>query len=162
MDDVTNFLQVGFGFGKGNCDRDVDGDGYSFGNGISLGVGFGFGYGNGGGIGNGDGFGRGFGSSGGFVDGFSDGDGDGSGLKSINGVELYNIDGVLTGIYCAHGNVAKGFILQRFAVKPCYIVRDGEVFAHGKTLKDAEEALREKVMENMDEDEAIARFVEHF
>ena len=94
--------------------------------------------------------------------GNGDGNGDGNGLKSVNGVYLHDIDGVLTGIYCAHGNVAKGFILQGFAVKPCYIVRDGDVFAHGETLKDAEEALREKVMENMDEGEAITKFVEHF
>ena len=104
------------------------------------------------GYGNGNGYGNGYGNSYGY----------GYGLKSVNGVYLHDIDDVPTGIYCAHGNVAKGFILQGFAVKPCYIVRDGDVFAHGETLKDAEEDLREKVMENMDEGEAITKFVEHF
>lgn len=135
MDNVTKFLQECFGLGS------------SFGFGYGYGIGFGFGDGIGGGDGRG---GIGYGN---IVT---------VGLKSVNGVELHNIDGVPTGIYRSRGNVAKGFILQRFAVKPCYIVRDGDVFAHGDTLKDAEEALREKVMESMDEGKAIAKFVEHF
>lgn len=158
MDNVTKFLQVGTGYGDG-C-GDGYGDGYGFGNGISLRFSSGFGYGDGDGFGNAKGNGKGYGDA--FSNITGRGGGDGSGLKSINGVELHDIDGVPTGIYRSHGNVAKGFILKGFAVKPCYIVRDGDVFAHGKTLKDAEEALREKVMESMDEDEAIAKFVEHF
>ena len=160
MDNVTKFLQKGSGYGSGYGSGDGDGDGYGYGygSGYGSGFGFGFGYGDGYGYGYGSGFGFGFG----YGDGYGSGDGDGDGLKSVNGVGLHNIDGVQTGIYRAHGNVAKGFVLQHFAVKPCYIVRDGDIFAHGETLKEAENALREKVMESMDEDEAIAKFVEHF
>ena len=152
MDNVTKFLQTSYGYGNGYGNGDGYGNGY--GNGYDYGDDYGDGDGNGYGDGDGNGYGDGYGN--GYGDGY------GNGLKSVNGVYLHYIDGVLTGIYCSHGNVAKGFILQGFAVKPCYIVRDGDVFAHGETLKDAEEALREKVMDNMDEDEAIAKFVEHF
>lgn len=148
MDNVTDFEKLigvnvnghgyGHGYGYGN------GDGYGNGNG------YGYGYVNGGGNGYGDGYGNG----GGY--------GNGDGLKSVNGYVLYNIDGVPTGIYRARGNVAKGFVLERFAIKSCYIVKDGDTFAHGSTIKEAEDALREKIMEDMDEDEAIEKFVEHF
>lgn len=154
MDNVTKFLQKTSGYGDGYGYG--DGDGY--GGGYGYGDGYGNGYGDGGGYGNGYGYGYGYGD--GYGDGY--GYGGGYGLKSVNGVGLHNIDGVQTGIYRAHGNVAKGFVLQHFAVKPCYIVRDGDIFAHGETLKEAENALREKVMESMDEEEAIAKFVEHF
>ena len=150
MDNVTKFLKTSCGEGYGN----------GYGNGYGEGCGEGYGDGNGNGCGEGCGNGYGYGN--GYGNGCGEGYGNGNGLKSVNGVELNDIDGVPTGIYRSHGNVAKGFILQGFAVKPCYIVRDGDVFAHGKTLKDSEEALRSKVMESMDEDEAISKFVEHF
>ena len=176
MDNVTKFLKTsygyGYGYGYGNGYGYGDGygysDGYGYGNGYGYGdsygngYGYGYGYGNGCGNGNGNGNGYGYGNDYDYDYGNGYGNGCGNGLKSVNGVELNDIDGVPTGIYRSHGNVAKGFILQGFAVKPCYIVRDGDVFAHGKTLKDAEEALRSKVMESMDEDEAISKFVEHF
>ena len=176
MDNVTKFLQRTYDWGDG-CGN---GSGYGFGDGCGNGWGCGSSNGFVDGCGYDFGDGSGYGSGNGLVDcdGCCDGSGNGSGygsgngwgycsgngwkLKSVNGVELHDIDCVPTGIYRSHGNVAKGFVLQGFAVKPCYIVRDGDVFAHGETLKDAEEALREKVMESMDEDEAIAKFVEHF
>ena len=176
MDNVTKFLKTscgegygngnGNGYGNGYCEG--YGNGYGYGNGNGYGYGYGEGCGEGYGDGNGNGYGYGYGegcgegNGDGNGNGCGEGCGEGYGLKSVNGVELNDIDGVPTGIYRSHGNVAKGFILQGFAVKPCYIVRDGDVFAHGKTLKDAEEALRSKVMESMDEDEAISKFVEHF
>lgn len=90
------------------------------------------------------------------------GGGCGVGLKSVNGYALFEIDGIATGIYRARGNVAKGFILEQFAPVDCYIVKDGDTYAHGKTLREAEEALREKIMECMSEDEAIEKFLERF
>ena len=182
MDNVTKFLQrtddwgdgcgngSGYGFGDGcgngwGCGSGngfVDGWGYDFGDGSGDGAGNGFVDGSGDGFCYSSGCGFGYGSGDGAGNGFVDGSGDGWNLKSVNGVELHDIDGVPTGIYRSRGNVANGFILQGFSIKPCYIVRNGDVFAHGKTLKDAEEALREKVMKKMGEGEAIAKFVEHF
>lgn len=83
-------------------------------------------------------------------------------LKSVNGYALFEIDGIPTGIYRARGNVAKGFILEHFATVDCYIVKDGDTYAHGKTLREAEDALREKIMESISEDDAIEKFLEHF
>ena len=106
--------------------------------------------------------GSGYGSGYGY--GYGDGDGDGNGcwIKSVNGHEIFIIDGVPTAIYTCRGNVAKGFVLNYFSPVPCYIVKNGDIFAHGRTIKEAEEALREKLLESMDEDEAIERFREHF
>lgn len=94
--------------------------------------------------------------------GYGYGYGSGYGVKYVNGCELFDIDNTPTGIYRCHGNAAKGFVLICFTPVPCYIVKDGNVFAHGNTLREAEDALRAKIFENMDEDEAIERFQEHF
>ena len=42
---------------------------------------------------------------------------------------------------------------------PCYIVKQGNLFAHGETLREAMEALREKLFEDMPEDECIDAFL---
>ena len=172
----------GNGYGNGNGKGDGDGDSNGDGDGNGNGKGFGFGHGTavfgtnpfgtlksvfvaesfgscGFGNGKGNGFGDGFGDGGGYCGGCN---GKGKGLKSVNGYALFEIDGIPTGIYKARGNVAKGFILQNFAPVDCYIVKDGDTYAHGITLREAEDALLEKIMENMDEDEAIEKFVERF
>ena len=166
MDNVTNFVTLVGGYGYGDGYGDTNGDGYGYGYG--YGDDYGNGYGSGNGDGCGDGFCNGYGS--GYGDGYGSACGNGNGkgyrygggLRSVNGYVLYDIDGVPTGIYRARGNVAKGFVLERFSIKPCYIVKDGDIFAHGSTIKEAEDALHEKIMENMDEGEAIEKFVEHF
>ena len=149
---IKDFLVVSSGDGFG--------DGFGSGSGDGFGFGFGSGSGDGSGFGSGDGFGSGFGS--GFGDGFGSGDGsgDGSGIKSFNGAPVYRIDGVNTLIRSVRGNTAHGAIVNEdLTLTPCYIVKQENVFAHGETLREAMEALRDKLFEDMPEDERIAMFL---
>ena len=102
------------------------------------------------GSGSGDGLGSGYGS------------GSGYGVSEYNGRKVYMIDGIATIIDIVHarGEVAKGRILKRnLTTVPCYIVKQDGLFAHGKTLREAMNALREKLFENMPEEERIDQFV---
>ena len=45
---------------------------------------------------------------------------------------------------------------------PCFIVKEDGVFAHGATLREAFDALQEKLWDTGTEDERLARFREHF
>ena len=122
---------------------------------ISSGSGssYGYGYGYGSGYGSGDGYGYGDGSSYGY----------GYGVKNINSMTINNIDSIQTAILQVRGNVAKGFILQRdLTLKPCYVVKQDNYFAHGETLREAQQALRDKLFEEMDEDDRIDAFLNEF
>ena len=56
--------------------------------------------------------------------------------------------------------MAKGFILQSDLAKtPCFIVKGNNLFAHGEDLHQAMEALRNKLFEDMPEEERIAEFI---
>ena len=113
-----------------------------------LAVNFGYGYGSG--YGDGDGYGYGYG----------DGSGYGSGIKSFNGETVHQIDGVNTLIRSVRGNTAHGVIVNiDLTTTPCYIVKQGDIFAHGETLREAMEALRDKLFEDMPEDERIDTFL---
>ena len=73
---------------------------------------------------------------------------------------MYDVDGVATIIRVVHGNVAKGAILHRdMSTTPCHIVKQGGVYAHGRTLREAQTALMDKLLEGMPLDERIAAFV---
>ena len=145
-DKVKVFLSGGSGSGSG------DGSGYGFGYGDGSGSGDGSGYG----FGYGDGFGSGYGDG----SGFGYGDGFCDGIKSFNGAPVYRIDGVNTLIRSVHGNTAHGAILNgNLTLTPCYIVKQDNVFAHGETLREAMEALRDKLFEDMPEDERIDAFL---
>ena len=147
-DKIKAFLSVNFGYGSG------DGDGSGFGSGDGYGDGYGSGYGYGDGSGSGDGYGDGYGS------GYGYGDGDGSGIKSFNREIVYRIDGVNTLIRSVRGNTAHGAIVNNdLTITPCYIVKQDNVFAHGETLREAMEALRDKLFEDMPEDERIDTFL---
>ena len=127
-----------------------DSYGYSYSNGDGSGLGSGYGYSSG------DGDGCGY-SSGGY------GYGSGDGIKSFNGKFVYMIDEIQTIISNIKGNLAKGFILNSdLTLSPCYICKNERYFAHGETLKEARRALQEKILENMDTDEAIERFLSTF
>ena len=115
------------------------------------GYGSGDGYGDGSGYGTGDGYGYGY------------GDGYGDGIKSFNGKLVYMIDKVQTIITSIHLNLAKGFVLNSdLTLTPCYVAKGDGLFAHGETAAEAQEALRKKVFEAMDTDEAIEKFCETF
>lgn len=154
---VKRFLNV-----RSNFDGCGSGDGYGIGCGDGCGDGYGSGYGIGYGIGYGYGGGDGYGD--GCGDGCGSGDGcDNNDIISFCGQDVYNIDGVATVIEKVKGNLAKGFILnQDLTTEPCYIAKGENLFAHGKTFQEAEKALQDKILDNMDVDEKIDRFLEEF
>ena len=115
-----------------------------------LRVSSGDGYGDGSGSGSGDGYG----------DGSGYGSGDGCGIKNLGNERVHEIDGVQTILRHIHGNIAKGDILQSDLTRtPCYVVRRGNTFAHGETIEKAQEALMDKLLEEMTEDERIEAFL---
>ena len=139
---------------------DGDGDGYGYGYGSGDGSGYGSGYGSGDGSGYGDGYGDGDGYGSGDGYGYGSGDGDGYGVKSFNGDPVHTIDDVPTILRHVRGNVAHGAILNiDLTTTPCYVVRQDNRFAHGKTLAEAMDALRNKLFEDMPDEERIAAFL---
>jgi hypothetical protein len=115
--------------------------------------------------GSGDGYGSsdGSGSGSGYGDGDGYGYGSGDGIKSINGNKIYIIDSIQTIITSIRGNIAKGFILMSdLILNPCFIAKVGDCFAHGDTIKKALEDARNKLFEDMDEEERIELFWEEF
>ena len=125
-------------------------DSQDFDYGISYGCGYGCGYGSG--YGSGDGCGNGDGC------GYGSGNGYG-GVKEINGHAVYVIDNTRTIITSIHGNVAQGFILEHNTkLVPCYIAKDNNHFAHGKTLREAFSSLQEKLYDDSTEEERIRAF----
>ena len=143
-DKVKAFLSVNSGYGYGS----------GYGDGSGSGSGDGSGYGSGDGSGSGSGDGSGYGS------GYGSGSGYGYGIKSFNRETVYQIDGVNTLIRFVRGNTAHGAIVNvDLTTAPCYIVKQGNLFAHGETLREAMEALREKLFEDMPEDKRIDAFL---
>lgn len=141
--------------------RNGDGIGDGYGNGNGNGYGYGYGYGSGYGIGDGNGYGYGDGNGNG--NGNGDGNGDGNGIKQINGLDVNKIDNIPTVLTEIHGNVAKGFVLEHNVIlRPCFVVREGDEFAHGDTLHDAYRSLQEKRYDNSTTDERIEAFRDKF
>ena len=160
MSAIDEFMRVenGAGYGAGY------GYGRGSGNGSGRGYGYceGYGYGCGSGCGSGSGSGDGFGSGCGYGSGSGDvfGLGSGSGIKSYCGRTVYNIDDVPTLLYHVHGNIAKGAILKTdLTLEPCYVVKSGNLYAHGETLREAQAALQEKLFEDMPIEERIQAFL---
>ena len=117
--------------------------------------------GNGNGTGNGNGYGNGNGTGNGIGTGI--GTGNGTGIKNINGHNVYSVDDTPTILTHIHGNVARGYILERNVIfKPCYIVKGNGYFAHGETLQEAQNALQEKIINEMDVEGKIKLFKEKF
>ena len=164
---IQKFLEVDFGTGNGNGYGDGYGDGYGNGYGYGYGDGDGYGYGNGDGYGYGYGYGDGYGNGNGIGigSGYGNGDGNGygSGIKSINGMAVHKVDGVPTAITQVRGDIAKGYLLNRNVyLTPCYIVKQGNMFAHGATLREAQAALDDKLFEDMPAEERIESFLQEF
>ena len=105
--------------------------------------------------------GSGYGSGYGDGSGSGDGSGYGSGVHAFDGKNVYRIDGTPTLIYSIRGNVAHGAILNGdLTLTPCYVVKQDNLFAHGETLRSVMEALRDKLFEDMPEEERISAFLE--
>ena len=134
-EDIETFLRTGYGYGNG----------------------YGYGYGDGDGSGCTDGSGNGYGN------GAGKGRSNGYGITEIEGRKVYEVDRTPTIITAVRGNVAQGFLLEKNThLVPCYIVKDGDNFAHGKTLHKAYTALQEKLYDDSTGEERIAAFKEKF
>ena len=169
----------GYGYGDGDGDGDGSGYGYGDGDGSGSGSGYGSGYGDGDGdgygSGDGSGYGSGYGSDYCYGSGDGDGSGDGSGngsgygsgygsdIKVFNGDKVYLVDDIQTIFISIRGNVAKGYILQSdLQLKPCFIVKENNQYAHGDTLRDAFTSLQEKLYDDSTEEERIEAFKKKF
>lgn len=168
---ILEFISYNYGFGAGcgsgygfsYCDGSGSGSGDSagYGDGSSYGKGCGSGYGSCMNFGNGRGQGCGLSynynlESGSFYGGILNYN---NSLNSINGKQVYIVDGILTTISHIHGNIAKGTIVNNNLTEtPCYIVKEGIYFAHGNSLAEANAALQDKLFEEMSAEERIAEF----
>ena len=158
MEALTNiqkflFIQqtdgCGEGWGSGSGWGSGCGEGWGSGSGSGCGEGWGSGSGSGCGEGWGSGCGEGWGS------------GSGDGIKSVNHHPIFFVDGIPTVFYKIRGNIAKcGILQQDLSFEPCFVVKGGNLFAHGATLREAQEALQEKLFEELPEEERIRLFVE--
>ena len=140
-----------------------NGSGYGYGSG--SGYGSGDGYGSGSGDGSGDGYGSGYGSGYGYGSGSGSGDGYGSGdgISKYNDHHVFMIDNIPTIITSIHGNVAKGFILNKdLTLEKIFVVKGNNKFAHGKTLKEAVADLQKKIFDDLDIEEKIEMFNKQF
>lgn len=161
MESIKKFVAVsyscGYGNGYGNGTSCGYGDGTfgSCGSGTSIGDGAGYGYSHIGENNSSDGIGKGSG----FGDGSGCGNGYGDNIKSFDDKDVFPIDGIQTIITAIFGNVAKGYLLETdLTLTPCYVAKSGNTFAHGNTLKEAIDALREKLFDDMPEEDRIAEF----
>ena len=85
------------------------------------------------------------------------------GLISFNGFRVNYIDEMATVIKQVKGNLAKGFIINGdLTTENCYVVKNGSLFAHGRTLEEARKALQDKIFDDMDVDEKIDLFLGKF
>ena len=158
---IKKFLAIDVGSGYGDGDGSGDGSGSGDGYGDGDGSGSGDGSGDGSGYGSSDCYGDGSGDGSGYGDGY--GSGDGSGIKVFNGDKVYLVDNILTIFISIRGNVAKGYILQSdLQLKPCFIVKENNKFAHGDTLRDAFNSLQEKLYDDSTEEERIEAFKKKF
>ena len=109
------------------------------------------------GHGYGCGYGRGDGS------GFDFGYNYNNNISIFNSDVVYQIDNVPTIIKHIKGNIACGFIINDdLTLTKCFIVKDDKYFAHGNTLKDAVDAVRQKKWQGMDSETIINEFCKEF
>lgn len=168
-DAVKRFIAVIPGYGLTFSESSGGyGSGSGSGSGDQYGSGFGCGTSpaNGGGAGTQAGFGFGFGNGAGGGDSYLSfsGGGDTREIKTIDGREVHDIDGVPTIIYSVHRvrgfYYAKGAILSRdLTLFPCFIARVGDSFAHGDTLRDAVRDAHEKWMDDQPLEDKLDEFV---
>ena len=170
-DKIKEFLALNTGSGYGHGRADGTGFGYCDGMGCGLGAGvqrhYSCGYGTA--VPNGDGRGKGvgednsFAANGDYIPHDEDTPCVGFGVKVINGYEVHRIDDIPTILTSIRGDVAQGFIVQSdLQLKPCYIVKENNKFAHGETLHDAFSSLQEKLFDDSSEEERLDAFKKKF
>lgn len=156
---IKKFLAIDIGFGAGFGSGSGFGDGDGDGSGYGSGSGSDYCYGDGDGYGDGDCDGYGYGSG----DGSGYGSAYGDNIKVFNGDKVYLVDDIQTIFISIRGNVAKGYILQSdLQLKPCFIVKENNQYAHGDTLRDAFTSLQEKLYDDSTEEERIEAFKKKF
>ena len=163
MEEIKILEFISSGSGRGDSSGNGSGNGFGYGSGYGQVYGCGDGSGDGSGYGSsyGHGYGDGSGNDSGSGNSFGSGNGFGygSGLKSINSKKIYMVDDIAITISHIHGNAAKGTIINNDLTEtPCYIVKEGKYFAHGKTLAEANAALQDKLFDKMPVEKRIAAF----
>lgn len=147
----------GYGYVTGDGLGNNASDGWSSMHGSGTGFSSSSGYSDDSGYGSGDSYGCGCDDESGYGYGSSDN------LSVFNHNKVYKIDYVPTIITSIKGKVAKGFILNGdFSLDKCFVVKDSNLFAHGRTLREALQSLNEKKWENLDTNEVIAEFCKYF
>ena len=142
---IKEFLSVSYGPRYGS------GDSYSYSDGSGYGSGYSSGYSSGDGDSYSDGSGYGDGN----------GDGNGDGIKEYDGRKVYMIDALPTIIEQVRGGYARGYILQSdLTLKPCYVAKVDNYFAHGKTLRQAYSDATAKYFANKPIEERINSFLD--
>jgi hypothetical protein len=145
--------------------KDGSGSGYGSGSGSGYGSGSGSGdgYGYGSGSGSGDGYGDGSGSGYGSGSGSGDGSGSSSGLKSYSGHKVYIIDNVPTIILGIKNNIANGYIINSdLTITKTFVVKVGNYFAHGESIKSALNDAQAKFNDNLPDESKIEMFLYEF
>ncbi len=81
----------------------------------------------------------------------------------MNNKVVYHIDDIPTIIETVKGNVAKGFILLAdLSLRPCFVVKCQNKFAHGETLHQAFSDLQEKLYSDYPIGSRIEKFIQEF
>ena len=89
--------------------------------------------------------------------------GSGYGVAMFNGEKVFYIDEIPTILTGVFGNIAKGKILRDdLTLEPCYVARNGNIYAHGETVMDSNKAIADKIFEQMGTEEKIKIFVKEF
>ena len=95
--------------------------------------------------------------------GYGSGDGTNYGVATFCGDPVQRVDGVATIIRSIHGSIARGDILRGdLTLQKCYIAKGSGLFAHGETIREAQEALETKIMDEMQVEEKIELFRKKF
>lgn len=160
----------GYGYRYGDGSGEEEGDGYgngygyeesdgiyrcSYGSGSKAGYGFGHGSGYGSGNDYGDGYGYGYNK-------FYAND-DNKDIKVFNDNIVDYIDNIPIIITQVHYNIAYGYIINiDLTLKPCFIAKVGNSFAHGNTIKKAVSDANSKEMLRAPVEERIDKFKETF
>ena len=81
----------------------------------------------------------------------------------MNGCKVYLIDWIQTIIHSIKGSVARCSIINSdLILDDCYVVRVGDSFAHGETIKKAQSDAEAKHLQSQPIDERIRMFHEAF
>lgn len=115
-------------------------------------------------IGSGCGSGEGRGSGWGWGEGEGDGDMHYMLPQVIDGEQIFIVDKMPTIFKRIMGSVAKVQIVNKvdFTLTDGYVVKGNGLFAHGRTIREAREALDNKFLATLDAEQRICEFIKTF